>query len=160
MSWWGAYECLACGGVAGEGTCFDVRFDQHGEAADSVSCPVCGKPCELRAQWEADENGYGSRADQNAHNPEHAARLVSANRWAMGEWIRIRPEHPPRSYGRYVLMTGSRDLLKWHRPSDMGYVAMDSVTGSHQSWESFCRGAQRRGLRYMWSEPLPEPDAG
>lgn len=86
---WLAYECLGCpaarcagGREANSGVVFDVRV----EASDDfvlpldgppvqVGCPLCGRPCQVRATWEADPNGYGSRAETMR---ERAAGLVRA----------------------------------------------------------------------------------
>lgn len=59
---WHAYECFEClrpERVGGSGVVFDVRAPV---TLGTVRCPVCNTPCALRSRWEADEEGYGSRA--------------------------------------------------------------------------------------------------
>ena len=66
-TWWGAYECYDCK------ISVDVaKLDS--EASKIIWCPTCKGELELREQWEADRDGYGSRAAPSV--PKARARLA------------------------------------------------------------------------------------
>ena len=58
---WHSYDCI-CGAL------WDVRMKASADDAPppSTNCPCCGKPAKLRARWEADEGGFGSRGQIDA----------------------------------------------------------------------------------------------
>ncbi len=70
------YECLGNGEISkcvGEtGLVLDLRLparavellEGSGVQALRVLCPNCNEPMLFKSRWTADEDGYGSRADQ------------------------------------------------------------------------------------------------
>lgn len=63
---WHAYECFGACAQIGSGLVLDIRVPDTVEMPSPLCCPVCGTEMAKQTSWEADEDGYGSRADGTA----------------------------------------------------------------------------------------------
>ena len=97
---------------------------------------------------------FSGESVQKMTTEEHEDRLKRAVAWANGEWIRIKDDEPPRSYGHYELLVDGRSHLQWHDPTLTGYRVESIPTGTHEFWSTFVRSARSRGIQYRWSEPI------
>jgi len=125
---------------------WDSGVPLHDDACrsyDGKRCSMMGfrpdRICELAVKEMAtqlEEDRSGKKVDSELLTGDRKDRLARAMKWAAGEWVRLREDRPPLRYGRYELMSDSRYIVDFHRPSSMGYGIMCDVTGSHQSWQS------------------------
>lgn len=59
---WHAFECFNHSKYSHTGIVFDLRTSGDYPEVPAALCPICGSACELRGSWDADPDGYGSRA--------------------------------------------------------------------------------------------------